>query len=43
MKIGITMGDPKGVGPEIAVKAWKTVQLSKRRPKWPTSSWISDI
>lgn len=31
MKIGITMGDPKGVGPEITVKAWKALDAAKQQ------------
>jgi len=31
MKIGITMGDPKGVGPEIIAKAWKELDAEKRQ------------
>lgn len=31
MKIGITMGDPKGVGPEIVVKAWKALDAAKQQ------------
>ncbi len=30
MKIGITMGDPKGVGPEIVAKAWRELRPEKR-------------
>ncbi len=30
MNIGITMGDPKGVGPEIIAKAWRELPAEKR-------------
>ena len=30
MKIGITMGDPKGIGPETIAKAWKELPSSQR-------------
>src|SRR3989338_3689549 len=28
--IGITMGDPKGIGPEVIAKAWKKLPASAR-------------
>ena len=28
-KIGITMGDPAGIGPEVVVKALKSVEIRK--------------
>lgn len=31
MKIGITMGDPKGVGPEIIAKAWKELDTAMQQ------------
>jgi 4-hydroxythreonine-4-phosphate dehydrogenase len=31
IKIGITMGDPKGIGPEIIAKAWKLISPSDRQ------------
>lgn len=30
MKIGITMGDPKGIGPEIIAKTWKALTPEER-------------
>jgi len=31
IKIGITMGDPKGIGPEIIAKMWKALSARERR------------
>lgn len=31
MKIGITMGDPKGVGPEVIAKAWKDLSAETQQ------------